>query len=49
MTGLEGEAIAGSELFAREHGELRWTGIRPRREERLAAGGFEPARWSRLG
>ncbi len=37
ITGLEGEAVAGSELFARGgDGLLRWTGIRPRRADRLA-------------
>lgn len=46
VTGLEGEAIAGSELFAREAGRLRWTGIRPRREARLAAAGYPGTEWS---
>ena len=40
VTGLEGDAVAGSELFAREGGRLRWTGIRPRREARLLSVGY---------
>ena len=40
VTGLEGDAIAGSELFALEGGALRWTGIRSRREARLLAAGY---------
>jgi pilus assembly protein CpaF len=40
VTGMEGEAVAGSELFAREGEELRWTGIRPRREPRLVEAGW---------
>ena len=35
VTGLEEDAIAGSELFAFHDGALRWTGIRPRSAERL--------------
>lgn len=37
VTGLEGEAVAGSELFAWQTGALRWTGIHPRRADRIAA------------
>jgi pilus assembly protein CpaF len=40
VTGLEGDTVAGSELFALEGAVLRWTGIRPRFEERLRAAGF---------
>lgn len=40
VSGLEGDAVAGSEIFALEGGALRWTGIRPRCEERLQAAGF---------
>jgi len=40
VTGLEGEAFAGSELFALDGSSLSWTGIRPRRHERLRAAGF---------
>jgi pilus assembly protein CpaF len=40
VTGLEGDAVAGSELFALEGGRLHWTGIRPRREARLLAAGY---------
>jgi pilus assembly protein CpaF len=36
VTGLEEDAIAGSELFALAAGSLRWTGIRPRCADRLA-------------
>ena len=35
VTGLEGDALAGSELFALAGATLRWTGIRPRCAERL--------------
>ena len=40
VTGLEGDAVAGSELFALEGGRLRWTGIRPRRDARLLSVGY---------
>ncbi len=46
VTGLEGDAIAGSEIFALEDGQLRWTGIRPRRERRLVAAGYSGLEWS---
>lgn len=35
VTGMEGDRIAGSELFSLHEGRLTWTGIRPRREARL--------------
>ncbi len=40
VTGMEGEAVAGNELFALDQGVLRWTGIRARREARLLAAGY---------
>src|SRR5690606_37000043 len=40
VTGMEGDAVAGSELFTLEGGLLRWTGIRPRCEGRLVAAGY---------
>ncbi|HWO73765.1 MAG TPA: ATPase, T2SS/T4P/T4SS family, partial [Dehalococcoidia bacterium] len=40
VTGLEEDAIAGSELYTFAEGDLRWTGIRPRSAERLTAGRF---------
>jgi hypothetical protein len=40
VTGLEEDALAGSELYARAGGELQWTGIRPRNAERLEGFGF---------
>ncbi|PKN81918.1 MAG: type II secretion system protein E [Chloroflexi bacterium HGW-Chloroflexi-9] len=40
VTGLEGDAVAGSEIFRLEGGRLERTGIRPRRESRLVAAGF---------
>ena len=40
VTGLEGDAVSGSELFALEGGRLAWTGIRPRRHARLEASGY---------
>ena len=40
VTGLEGDAVAGSELFALAGGRLRWTGIRPRRASRLLEAGY---------
>ena len=46
VTGLEGDAIAGSEIFALEDGQLRWTGIRPRRERRLVTAGYPGLEWS---
>jgi pilus assembly protein CpaF len=35
VTGLEQDAIAGSEIYALSGGALRWTGIRPRCADRL--------------
>lgn len=47
VTGMEEDAVAGSELFVlSEGGALQWTGIRPRCAERLDAGGFP---WERFG
>ena len=40
VTGLEGDQVAGSELFALEGGRLGWTGIRPRRAARLREAGY---------
>jgi pilus assembly protein CpaF len=40
VTGLEEDAIAGSELYARVDGDLQWTGIRPRNAERMEGRGF---------
>jgi len=40
VTGLEEEAVTGSELFALTEGRLRWTGIRPRFADRLKGAGF---------
>ncbi len=40
VTGMEEDAVAGSELFALVEGGLRWTGIRPRFADRLEGGGF---------
>ncbi len=40
VTGLEGDAVSGSELFCLEEGRLRWSGIRPRRAARLEASGY---------
>jgi len=40
VTGLEGDAVSGSELFSLEEGRLLWTGIRPRRQQRLEAAGW---------
>ena len=39
VTGLEGDAVAGSEIFTWRNGALCWTGIRPRCAERLAEHG----------
>ena len=38
VTGLEGDTVAGSDLFALTDGALRWTGIRPRFASRLLGG-----------
>jgi len=47
VTGMEEDAVAGSELFTlSDGGALQWTGIRPRCAERLDAGGFP---WERFG
>jgi len=40
VTGLEGDMVAGTELFALDGGELCWTGMRPRRERQLLAAGY---------
>lgn len=40
VTGIEGDTIAGSEIFALRDGQLAWTGIRPRIEQRLADAGY---------
>ncbi len=40
VTGMEGDRIAGSELFSLHEGRLAWTGIRPRREARLRDAGY---------
>ncbi len=40
VTGLEEDAVAGSELFALAEGALRWTGIRPRCAARLEGTGL---------
>ncbi len=45
VTGLEGAAVAGSDLFTVQDGALRWTGIRPRCAARLENGTFA---WDRL-
>ena len=44
VTGVEGDAVLGSELFALDGDALRWTGIPPRRERRLRAAGWEGLR-----
>ena len=46
VTGLEEDAVAGSELFSLAEGSLRWTGIRPRCATRLGGAGFP---WDRSG
>ncbi|MCC6178026.1 MAG: CpaF family protein, partial [Chloroflexi bacterium] len=40
VTGLEGDTVAGSDLFSLGDGVLRWTGIRPRFAARLQGGTF---------
>ena len=40
VTGIEGDQVSGSELFALDGGRLRWSGIRPRRSERLLQAGY---------
>lgn len=40
VTGMEEEAVSGSELFALSGGGLRWTGIRPRFCDRLDGAGL---------
>ncbi|MCC6387443.1 MAG: CpaF family protein [Dehalococcoidia bacterium] len=45
VTGLEGDTVAGSDLFALTDGLLQWTGIRPRFASRLHDGVFP---WDRL-
>ncbi len=40
VTGLEGDTVAGSDLFTLREGRLTWTGIRPRFAGRLHGGGF---------
>jgi pilus assembly protein CpaF len=44
VTGLEEDAVAGSEIFALTDGTLRWTGIRPRSAARLQGVGLP---WTR--
>ncbi len=44
VTGLEEDAVAGSEIFALTEGALRWTGIRPRSAARLQGVGLP---WTR--
>lgn len=46
VTGLEEDAVAGSEIFALGDGSLQWTGIRPRSAARLHGAGFP---WDRAG
>jgi len=46
VTGLEGEAVAGSEIFAWDAGALGWTGIRPRCADRLPHAGMA---WTAAG
>ena len=45
VTGLEGDTVAGSDLFGLTEGALRWTGIRPRFAARLHGGAFP---WDQL-
>lgn len=45
VTGLEEDAVAGSEIFSLSDGSLRWTGIRPRCASRLGAAGLP---WDRV-
>jgi pilus assembly protein CpaF len=45
VTGLEGDTVAGSDLFAMVDGSLLWTGVRPRFAERLPGGAFP---WGQL-
>ncbi len=45
VTGMEGDSVSGSELFALVDGRLSWSGIRPRCAGRLDGGGSFP--WSR--
>jgi len=45
VTGLEGDTVAGSDLFGLTEGALRWSGIRPRFAARLRGGAFP---WDRL-
>jgi pilus assembly protein CpaF len=45
VTGLEGDTVAGSDLFTVTDGALRWTGIRPRCAARIGGGAFA---WDRL-
>lgn len=40
VTGSEGDQVAGTEIFAVDGGQLRWTGMRPRREPQLLAAGY---------
>jgi pilus assembly protein CpaF len=47
VTGLEGDVVAGSDLFRIEDGALRWSGIRPRCAPRLERNGVAFA-WDRL-
>ncbi len=46
VTGLEGDTVAGTDLFTWSDGALRWSGIRPRFASQLQGGAFP---WDRLG
>jgi hypothetical protein len=46
VTGLEGDTVAGSDLFSLREGMLTWTGIRPRFAGRLHGGGCP---WEHMG
>jgi pilus assembly protein CpaF len=45
VTGLEGDTVAGTDLFTWSEGALRWSGIRPRFAGQLQEGTFP---WDRL-
>ena len=45
VTGLEGDTVAGTDLFTWSDGALRWSGIRPRFASQLQGGAFP---WDRL-
>lgn len=40
VTGLEGDTVAGTDLFTWFEGALRWSGIRPRFASQLQQGTF---------